>query len=87
MNKPLPIVETINKIRRLPLRLQISMNILKYWIYLEKVPKDQHSNLCLAISNTLAEENEQWLASLCDNNNIDKTIINFNNPCCIMRKI
>lgn len=91
VNKRSPNVATRNELGRLPLKLQISMNILKYWIHLEKLQKNSIANLCLGISNRLAEENKQCLVSkvntLCDNNNINKTIINVDNPFCEMRKI
>ena len=80
-----PNVATRNELGRLPLNLQVSTNILKCRIHLEftKFTKRQHTqSLFNNISNRSAEKNKrEWSSlnlkdnTLCDNNNIDKTII------------
>ena len=44
---------------RLSLNLQITINILKFWIHLENQSPDSIAELCLNISNIMAQENIQ----------------------------
>ena len=37
------------------------MNIFKFWIHLENQPPDSIANLCLNISDKMAEENKSGL--------------------------
>ena len=73
-----------NELGRLPLKLQITQNIIKYWIHLEGLRKDSINSLCLEISNKMAKENKQYLTykvnHILRHNNIDKSTINYDNP-------
>ena len=75
----------------MPLKLQITQNIIKYWFHLKGLKKSSNASLCLEISNKTAEENKQCLTNkvnhILRNNNIDKSTINFDNPSVTMRKI
>ena len=46
---------------RLSVKLQITMNILKFWIHLENQPPDSIAKLCLNISDKMAQENKSGL--------------------------
>ena len=50
LNKRSPNVASRNELGRLSLNLQITMNILKFWIHLENQPPDSIPKLCLNIS-------------------------------------
>ena len=81
----------MNEQGRLPLKLQISLNILKFWIHLENQPTDSIAKLCLIISNKMAEENKTGLINKINyfstNFDIDKTSINLNDPSTSMSKV
>ena len=73
------------------MKLQISLNILKFWIHLENQPTDSIAKLCLIISDKMAEENKTGLINkinyFCTNFDIEKTSINLNNPSTFMSKV
>ena len=46
VNKRSPNAASRNELGRLPLKLQISLNILKFWIQLENQPTDRIAKLC-----------------------------------------
>ena len=50
LNKRSPNVASRNELRRLSLKLQITMNTLKFWIHLKNQPPDSIAKLCLNIS-------------------------------------
>ena len=73
------------------MKLQISLNILKFWIHLENQPTDSIAKLCLIISNKMAEENKTGLINkinyFCTNFDINKASINLNDPFFFISKI
>ena len=91
VNKRSPDVASRNEIGRLPLKLKISLNILKFWIHLENQPTDSIAKLCLITCNKMAEENKTGLINtinyFCTNFDIDKTSINLNDPSTFVSKV
>ena len=91
VNKRSPNVASRNELGRLPLKVQISLNILKFWIHLENQPTDSIAKLCLIISNKMAEENKTGLINkinyFCENFDINKTSINLNDPFSFISKV
>ena len=91
VNKRSPNAASRNKLGRLPLKLQITQNIVKYWFHLEGLQKNSIASLCLEIYNKMAEENKQCLTNKVNhtlgNNNIDKSTIYYDNPSVTMSKI
>ena len=83
LNKRSPNVASRNELGR-SLKLQITMNILKFWIHLENQPPDSIAKLCLSISDKMAQENKSGLINkinlLCTQLNINKKSVNFKNP-------
>ena len=45
-----------NETGRLPLKLNILLRIIKFWIHLESLPENSIAKQCLIISNQLANE-------------------------------
>ena len=64
LNKRSPNVASRNDLGRLSLKLQITMNVLKFWIHLENQPPDSIAKLCLNISDKMAQENKSGLTYL-----------------------
>ena len=91
VNKRSPNVASRNELGRLPLKLQISLNILKFWIHLENQPTGNIAKLCLIISNKMAEENKTGLINkiyyFCTNFDINKASINLNDPFSFISKV
>ena len=83
VNKRAPNVASRNDLGR-SLKLQISMNILKFWIHLENQPTDSIAKQCLNISDKMANEEKTGLINkinlLCAQLNLDKNSIDFHNP-------
>lgn len=50
-----------NELGRLSVKLQITTNILKFWIHLENQPPDSIAKLCLNTSDKMAQENKSGL--------------------------
>ena len=65
-NKRSPNVASRNESERLPLQLQTSLNILKFWIHLENHRPDNIAKLCLIISNKMAQQYKQGLINKID---------------------
>ena len=61
LNKRSPNVASRNELGRLSVTLQITMNILKFWIHLENQPPDSIAKLYLNISDKMAQENKSGL--------------------------
>ena len=61
LNKRSPNVASRNELGRLSLNLQITMNVFKFWIHLEKQPPDSIDKLFLNISDKMAEDNKSGL--------------------------
>ena len=59
VNKRSPNEASRNELGRLPLKLQITQNIIKYWFHLKGLKINSIAGLCLEISNKMAEENKQ----------------------------
>ena len=89
LNKRSPNVASRNELGRLSLKLQITMNILKFWIHLENQPPDI-AKLCLNISDKMAQENRSGLINninlLCTQLNINKKSVNFKNSSAFLLK-
>ena len=83
LNKRSPNSASRKKLR-LSLTLQITTNILKFWIHLENQPSDSIAKVCLSISDKMAQENKPGLINkinlLCAQLNINKKSVNFKNP-------
>ena len=58
VNKRSPNAASRNELGRLPLKIQITQNIIKYWCHLEGLQKYSIASLCLEISNKMAEEHK-----------------------------
>ena len=90
LNKRSPNVASRNELGRLSLKLQITMNILKFWIHLENQPPDSIAKLCLNISDKMAQENKSGLINkinlLCAQLNINKKSVNFKKPSAFLSK-
>ena len=90
LNKRSPNVASQNELGRLSLKLQITMNILKFWIHLENQPPDSIAKLCLNISDKMAQENKSGLINkiniLCAQLNINKKSVNLENPSAFLSK-
>ena len=90
LNNRSPHVAARNELGRLSLKLQITMNILKFWIHLENQPPDSIAKLCLNISDKMAQENKSGLKNkinlLCAQLNINKKSVNFRNPSAFLSK-
>ena len=83
MNKRSPNAASRNEPGMLPLKLQITQNIIKKWFHLEELRKDTIASLCLEISDKMAEQNKQFLTYKVNHilsRNIDKSAINYDNP-------
>ena len=82
--RSLPECSSQNELGRLPLKQQISQNILKFWIHLENRPNDSIAKLCLIIFNNMALENKTGLTnkinSICTKFDIDKNSVYFCDP-------
>ena len=83
LNKRSPNVASGNELGRLSLKLQITMNILKFWIHHENQPPDSIAKLSLSVSDKMAQENKSSLINkinlLCTQLNINKKSVNFKN--------
>ena len=83
-------VASRNELGRFSLKLQITTNILKFWIHLENQPPDSIAKLCLNISDKMAQENKSGLINkinlLCAQLNISKKSVNFKNPFAFLSK-
>ena len=83
-------VASRNDLGRLSLKLQISMNILKFWIHLENQPTDSIAKQCLIISDKMANDKKTGLINktnlLCAQLNIDGNSIDFHNPTSFLSK-
>ena len=90
LNKRSPNVASRNELGRLSLNLQITMNIFKFWIHLENQPPDSIANLCLNISDKMAEENKSGpmnkINLLSTQLNIHKQSVNLKNPSTFLSK-
>ena len=58
VNKRSPNAASRNELGRLPLKIQITQNIIKCWCHLEELQKYSIASLCLEISNKMAEEHK-----------------------------
>ena len=56
LNRRAPNVVARNETGRLPLKLNILLKIIKFWIHLESLPENSIAKQCLIISNQLANE-------------------------------
>ena len=56
LNRRAPNVVARNETGRLPLKLNILLRIIKFWIHLESLPENSIAKQCLIISNQLANE-------------------------------
>ena len=56
LNRRAPNVVARNETGRLPLKLNILLRIIKFWIHLESLPENNIAKQCLIISNQLANE-------------------------------
>ena len=56
LNRRVPNVVARNETGRLPLKLNILLRIIKFWIHLESLPENSIAKQCLIISNQLANE-------------------------------
>ena len=56
LNRRAPNVVARNETGRLPLKLNILLRIIKFWIHLESLPENSIVKQCLIISNQLANE-------------------------------
>ena len=85
-----PNVASRNELGRVSLKLQITMNILEFWIHLENQPPDNIAKLCLNISEKMAQENKSGLINkinlLCTQLNVNKKSVNFKNPSSFLLK-
>ena len=54
LNRRAPNVVARNETGRLPLKLNILLRIIKFWIHLESLPENSIAKQCLIISNQLA---------------------------------
>ena len=83
-------VASRNELGRLSLNLQITLDIFKFWIDLEKQLPDSITKLCLNIWDKMAEENKSGLINkinlLCTQLNINKQSVNFKNPSVFLSK-
>ena len=83
LNKRSPNVASRNKLGRLSLNLQITMNIFKFWTHLENQSPDSIAKVCLNVSHKMAQENKSGLINkinlLCTQLDIDKQSVNFKN--------
>ena len=58
LNRRAPNVVARNETGRLPLKLNIFVRIIKFWIHLESLPENSIAKQCLIISNQLANETQ-----------------------------
>ena len=90
LNKRSPNVASRNRLGRLSLNLQITMNIFKFWIRLENESPDSIAKLCLNVSDKMAQENKSGLINkinlLCTQLDIDKQSVNVENPSTFLSK-
>ena len=56
LNRRAPNVVARNETGRLPLKLNILLRVIKFWIHLESLPENSIAKQCLIISNQLANE-------------------------------
>ena len=56
LNRRAPNVVARNETGRLPLKLNILLRIIKFWIHLKSLPENSIAKQCLIISNQLANE-------------------------------